>query len=173
MKGIRALFASDKDAALRINAESLPGVARLDHSEFERLIKISNRHLALESPHAELVGYMLAFHCDAPYDGEEFLIFGKLATAPFIYIDQVATAPGTRRAGLATSLYEALEKHAQAESVFMLCCEVNLNPPNPVSLAFHQARGFNHTTVLETQDGRTVALMEKNFESTGSGAGET
>ncbi len=173
MKSIRALSASDKDAVLRINADGQPGVAQLDHSEFERLMAISNRHLALEGPDTALAGYILAFHSDAPYDGEEFQIFGMSATAPFIYIDQVATAAGMRRAGLATALYEAMERLAQAELVFTLCCEVNLNPPNPISLAFHRARGFNQTTVLEAQDGRTVALMGKSLESTRRGAGET
>lgn len=173
MKGVRALTSSDCEAVLRINSESLPGVARLDRAEFERLMAIPNVHLAIDSSEGRLVGYILAFRSDASYDGEEFLSFAKLGPDPFICIDQVAVDAGKRRERLASTLYSALEQRARKAMTAYLCCEINLNPPNPASLAFHLNKGFNQTGSLKTADGRTVALMTKGLVSTEAGARET
>jgi len=173
MKGIRGLTQSDCEQVLRLNAGSLPGVARLDEAEFARLVTLPNAHLAVEGPARNLIGYLLAFSSSSAYDGEEFLTFAKSCREPFLYIDQVAVDPGMRRAGIASALYEALEAHAQSRSIFGLCCEVNLNPLNPGSLAFHQDAGFKQLGVLKTAGGRTVALMTKSVKSAELGARET
>jgi predicted GNAT superfamily acetyltransferase len=173
MKGIRALTCLDCEEILRINSESLPGVAHLDRTELERLMAIPNEHLAMECPTGGLAGYMLAFRSDAPYDGEEFLTFAKASAKPFIYIDQVAVDTTTRRMGVATILYNAMAAHALGASLSALCCEVNLKPPNPISLAFHQNSGFNRAGVLDTEDGRTVALMKKTLKGGEPEARET
>lgn len=173
MKGIRALALPDCEEVLRINFESLPGVARLDRIELIRLMAMPNDHPALEGSNGRLAGYILAFRGDAPYDGEEFLSFVKSSMGPFIYIDQVAVDTGMRRAGLASNLYKAMEALALSASISELCCEVNLSPPNPVSLAFHQSRGFKQTGALATEDGRRVALMKKRLKSAVREAHET
>ena len=173
MKSVRFLSSPDCEEVLRINSQSFPGVARLDSSELERLVAIPNEHLAMEGPDGRLVGYILAFRSDAPYDGEEFLTFVETSVRPFIYIDQIAVDAAMRRMGLASILDKAVEAHALSTSIADLCCEVNLNPPNPVSLAFHQDRGFNQTSVLEAEDGRTVALMAKRLKRTETEARET
>ena len=161
MKNLRQIVRADCGEVLRINAASLPGVAPLDKPEFDRLLEIPNTHLAIEGPAASLKGYALAFTSSAPYDGEEFQAFIDSGLKPFIYIDQVASDADHRRRGIASYLYRALEIHARQLSFSALCCEVNLEPPNPGSIAFHQDRGFRQTRVLQTQDGRTVALLRK------------
>ena len=110
MKSVRTLTVADCEEVLRINAESLPGVARLDRAEFERLLTIPNEHLAVEGLEGGLLGYLLAFRSDASYDGEEFLSFVEMASEPFIYIDQVAGGrgvstgdAGSRRGSLAST----------------------------------------------------------------------
>ena len=173
MKGIRPLTPSDYEEILRINAESQPGVAHLDRTELERLVRLQNEHVVMEGPKGRLVGYLLAFPSDTPYDGEEFLLLTKTSLSPFIYIDQVAVGAAERRTGAASSLYQATEAAAERRGIRELSCEVNLNPPNPGSLAFHRSKGFNQTSVMETQDGRTVAVMSKLLKSPGPEACET
>lgn len=173
MKVIRPLTPSDHEEILRINAESQPGVAHLDRTELERLVRLQNEHLVIEGPKGGLVGYLLAFPSDTPYDGEEFILLTKTSIGPFIYIDQVAVGAAERRTGAASSLYQATEAVAERRGIRELSCEVNLNPPNPGSLAFHRSKGFNQTSVMETQDGRTVALMSKWLKSPGPEACKT
>lgn len=121
----------------------------------------------MEGSDARLVGYLLAFPSDTMYDGEEFLFLTKTSTGPFIYIDQVAVDAAMRRTRAASSLYQAIETAAHRQGILVLSCEINLMPPNPDSLAFHRNEGFNQTSVMPTQDGRTVALMSKRLESPG------
>ncbi|MFO0589207.1 MAG: GNAT family N-acetyltransferase [Polyangiaceae bacterium] len=166
MKAIRQLAASDQTDVLRINAESLPGVARLDENEIGRLLHLPNSHLAAEGADHTVLGYALAFPSDAPYDGEEFHFLKRLQPEPFLYIDQVAVGATARRAGVASALYEALATYARHRRLAAMCCEVNLEPPNPGSLAFHQDAGFHRIGQLQTADGRTVVLMIKPLRTT-------
>jgi predicted GNAT superfamily acetyltransferase len=173
MKGVRPLALSDCEETLRINSESLPGVVRLDSTEFERLLALPNHHLALDRPEGGLRGYLLAFASDVSYDGAEFLEFVETVQGSFIYIDQVAVGAEYRRTGVASEFYGALEKWARNSTIAHLCCEVNLSPANPASLAFHLNQGFNQTSTLDAPDGRMVALMIKHLIHAETGARET
>jgi uncharacterized protein len=60
----------------------------------------------------------------------------------FVYIDRVIVAPKKRGRGLARKLYEELFAAAAHAGHRLIGCEVNLEPPNPASDAFHEALGF-------------------------------
>ncbi|MEQ8230636.1 MAG: GNAT family N-acetyltransferase [Gammaproteobacteria bacterium] len=170
MKHIRRLSASDRSPVLRINADSVPGVARLDHTEFDRLLELPNAHQVIEDTDGTIIGYLLAFPSKAPYDGEEFIALVLSREERFLYIDQVAVASGMRRTGAASALYDRVENHARQSAFASLCCEVNLVPPNPGSLAFHRNAGFVRLNSMETADGRTVVLLRKALGPTAAGA---
>jgi uncharacterized protein len=146
---------------LRINAESSPGVTRLTGSDITSLtgtgalawVAVADRKVA---------GYLIAFLSSASYDGEEFIWFSK-QMRDFVYIDQLALARSYRRRGIGRALYTALERWAVGLSCRSLSCEVNINPPNPVSLAFHASYGFAEISRMHTADGRHVALLKKEL----------
>lgn len=166
MKTTRHPAPADQTDILRINAAALPGVAPLDALELHRLMALPNRHLVVEeeSESRAVVGYALAFPSTAPYDGEEFLTFQRTLSRPFVYIDQIAIQPTARRTRLGSTLYDVLERDARIEAISALCCEVNLDPPNPGSMAFHQRSGFSIIGELHTADDRTVALLIKTLK---------
>jgi len=60
----------------------------------------------------------------------------------FVYVDRVVVAENARRKGLARRLYEDLFEAAAQAGYARICCEVNSDPPNPVSDAFHATLGF-------------------------------
>ena len=81
----------------------------------------------------------------------------------FAYIDRIAVAPQARRRGIAQALYDDFERQS-ASWAECLCCEVNLVPENPVSMAFHQQLGLEQVGVLETQNGaKKVALLMRKI----------
>ncbi len=85
--------------------------------------------------------FMLTFDQDADYDSPNFLWFkGQLAR--FVYVDRVVVSPDHRRQGLAGLLYDELFRFARDQGTERIVCEVNADPPNPGSDAFHAARGF-------------------------------
>ena len=81
---------------------------------------------------------MLTFASGSSYDGENFAWFAQ-RYPDFAYLDRVVIHEDFRRRGLATQVYDELEGSC-GRPVFTL--EVNLEPPNEPSLAFHRARGY-------------------------------
>ena len=60
----------------------------------------------------------------------------------FVYVDRVIVAPHKRGFGLARSLYDEVFAAAAEAGHSLVGCEVNVEPPNPISDAFHEALGF-------------------------------
>jgi predicted GNAT superfamily acetyltransferase len=55
---------------------------------------------------------------------------------------------------------------ARAMAVQNLTCEVNLAPPNPRSLAFHHAQGFQEMAQQMTDGGlKRVSLLRKTVDA--------
>lgn len=78
-------------------------------------------------------------------------------------MDRVAVLAAYRARGIGTRLYRELEIWANQQGISLLACEVNILPPNPISLRFHERQGYRAVGELSTQDGRRVALMTKKL----------
>lgn len=105
-------------------------------------------HLLAEAFVAVRVGsldaFMIAFDQDARYDSPNFLWFRERYPR-FAYVDRIAVAAHARGRSLARGLYENLFEKARSRGYPVVTCEVNLDPPNPASDAFHLALGFQDT----------------------------
>ena len=89
-----------------------------------------------------LDAFLIAFDQDADYHSPNFLWFRE-RYARFVYVDRIAVAEHARGRGHARRLYEALFADASAAGHALVTCEVNADPPNPASDAFHAALGFS------------------------------
>jgi hypothetical protein len=85
--------------------------------------------------------FLLAFDQDADYDSPNYRWF-RARYQRFVYIDRVAVAPAARGRGHARRLYADLVEAAAAAGHSLVVCEVNAEPPNPASDAFHASLGF-------------------------------
>jgi len=85
---------------------------------------------------------LLAFDQDADYDSPNFLWFRKRYRR-FVYVDRIVVASAARGRGHARALYDDLFARAAAAGHDRIVCEVNSEPPNPDSDAFHAALGFS------------------------------
>ncbi|WP_216856281.1 GNAT family N-acetyltransferase [Acidisphaera sp. S103] len=102
-------------------------------------------HLVQQSFLARRIGqadaFLLAFDQDADYDSVNFLWF-RARYERFVYVDRIVVAPAARGRGYARQLYMDLFQHASRAGHRLVVCEINADPPNPVSDAFHAALGF-------------------------------
>jgi uncharacterized protein len=156
---IRDVRRADLLEILAINEESSPGVCKLTLTGARRLISAATlAWVAMEEK--RIAGYLIAFIESAMYAGEEFAWF-KERGQNFVYIDQVALAPAYRGRGVGRTLYAELERWGARRRCRALHCEVNLDPPNPGSRAFHRSYGFIEIGQMGTSDGRHVALLQK------------
>jgi hypothetical protein len=89
----------------------------------------------------DLDAFLLAFDQDAEYDSPNFLWF-RARYPRFVYVDRVVVAASARGRGCARKLYHDLFEQAVRAGHERVVCEVNSDPPNPGSDAFHAALGF-------------------------------
>jgi predicted GNAT superfamily acetyltransferase len=85
--------------------------------------------------------FLIALDQGAIYSSPNFQWF-KSRYERFVYVDRIIVAPSQRGRGLARLLYEELIAAAARARHVLIGCEVNEEPPNPASDAFHEAMGF-------------------------------
>jgi hypothetical protein len=108
--------------------------------------------------------FLLSFDQDADYDSPNFLWF-RARYARFIYVDRIMVAASARGRGLARALYSDLFARAEAASHERIVCEVNSDPPNPASDAFHAALGFIEVGAAVIHNGdKTVRYLSRQLD---------
>lgn len=104
---------------------------------------------------------LLTFDQAADYDSPNFLWFRERYDR-FVYVDRIVVADAARGRGLARRLYDDLFAAAKAAGHERIVCEVNSDPPNPGSDAFHAALGFVPVGTAEIHGGKkTVTYLER------------
>lgn len=83
----------------------------------------------------------MAFDQGADYDSPNYLWFRERYPR-FVYVDRIVVDPAMRKRGLAQLLYKDLFLRVAEAGHTLIVCEVNSDPPNPASDAFHEALGF-------------------------------
>lgn len=81
----------------------------------------------------------------------------------FIYLDRVAVSPAFRRQGIGRLIYEEVGRRGAQEwpTARVLALEVNLEPRNDVSLAFHTSLGFVEVGQRTGDDDKVVSMLIK------------
>jgi len=126
------------------------------------------RHLLRQAFHAcrigEVDGFLLAFDQDAAYDSPNYLWF-RQRYRRFVYVDRVVVAPTARGRGYAGLLYSDLFGRAAQAGHDVVVCEVNRDPPNPASDAFHASQGFAAIGEATIHQGsKTVRYLARAIE---------
>ena len=137
---MRSITQADQPAVLALNNAHAVELTLLDAAGLAALLSHAALTLAA-GPEGALEAFLIAFDHRTPPQGPNHTWF--LARHPrFLYVDRVCVLPGARGRGLARALYEAAFGYARAQDLPIVCCEVNTEPPNPGSDAFHAALGF-------------------------------
>ena len=117
---------------VEINDANTPGVGELALAELQKDLKNSLHALAIDNEHGQVYAFCVEFgtDVDANYQNR----------------------------GLGALLYQTVEQRMlNSGEHSLLCCEVNLEPPNPGSLRFHKRIGF--TEVGQRGDGNAYRVV--------------
>jgi uncharacterized protein len=125
------------DQLLALNNAHAEELSYKTPDTFAELVKAA--HFVLAEPQG--FAMVVAFSNHSVYDNPNFYWF-KQKYSRFLYVDRVVVSMVARGRGLARSLYAAVEECARQENLDRVVCEVNVDPPNSSSDAFHQAQGF-------------------------------
>ena len=134
---LRPMTAADHHDVLQLNESHVELLSPLDEARLTALLAVAENASVIDADGA-FAGFVVTFAADSSYDGENFGWFTR-RYGDFCYLDRVVIHEDFRRRGLGSEVYDALESSC-GRALFAL--EVNLDPPNHASLAFHTARGF-------------------------------
>ena len=154
---VRNIEIADLARVLEINNANTPGVSELTMSELETDITNCLHALAIDNEHGEVCAFCITFAPDAPDAGANHRWFAERYKS-FVYLDRIAIDSKNKNRGLGALLYQTVEQRMlNSAKHSLLCCEVNLEPPNPGSLRFHQRIGF--TEVGQRGDGNAYRVV--------------
>lgn len=162
---IRPLRPEDLDRVLEINQANTPEVGSIDADRLAFLVDQSAIALVHEAG-SEVVGFALVLGPGSTYDSVNYRWFAERGD-DIMYLDRVAIDADHRRLGLGRALYASVFDLIAGRHPDMtrLGLEVNVEPPNPGSMAFHQGLGFSEVGRQHTPYGAVVALMERPIGS--------
>ncbi|MBJ3774992.1 GNAT family N-acetyltransferase [Acuticoccus mangrovi] len=142
---------------LVINNAAVPAVNLLDLPRLEALVAMG--WLDVVRRDDVVAGFALTMPAGRPYDSLNYRWFDARFDS-FLYVDRVVVAEAARGTGVGRLLYEAAIERARALSFPRVLSEVNVDPPNPQSMAFHARLGFGAVEErLNEAEGKTVAMM--------------
>jgi uncharacterized protein len=155
---IHDLSACDANIILPLNNAHAKETSALDNASLAALLDMAFYARGIDQG---ATAFLIAFDQNASYGSPNFLWF-KAARESFIYIDRVIVASAARGLGIARSLYNDLFAMAKRAGHDRVVCEVNIEPPNLASEAFHVAMGFDGVGEGTIHNGtKTVRYFEK------------
>ncbi len=157
---LRDAVAADLDEVLALNAANVPAVGEVsidkmrwfhEHAHYFRIATVEER----------LAAFLIGLRPGTGYESSNYRWFCDNYD-DFAYVDRIAVSEHARRYGLASRLYEDFAD-AMADAG-VLTCEVNILPPNPSSMLFHERQGFRQVGTIEHEPGaKEVALLERKL----------
>lgn len=153
---LRPGTAADHAAVLALNNSQVPHVNELTQDDLARIVGLSAHFTVAEDP-AGLLGFVLCIPSGTAYWSENYKWF-TARYGRFLYLDRVAVAPRLRRAGVGRALYDDLHRARRGQWP-CIALEVNLRPPNPGSIAFHHALGYQAVGTREYAEGANAVQM--------------
>lgn len=161
MSLIQPIGSADRARVLALNNAHALETSFLDDAKLARMLD----EAFLATRIGDVDAFLIVFDEKADYDSPNFEWFRARYPA-FVYVDRIVTGPEARGKGYARALYQDLFEKAAARGHDRVVCEVNLDPPNPVSDAFHAALGFVDVgRQLLQGSGKTVRYLSKNIPS--------
>lgn len=148
---IDAVAPSDEAAILSLNNRHAEELSWLEEERLSLLLG--------QAFYARRIGtveaFIMTFDQDASYDSPNFLWL-KQRYPRFVYVDRVVVDETARGRGHARRFYEDLFEQAKRAGHGVVTCEVNADPPNPASDAFHTRLGFHEIGTAAIHGGKKI-----------------
>ncbi|WP_062296948.1 GNAT family N-acetyltransferase [Demequina maris] len=158
---LRVMRAADIPAVTALNAGASPAVNLLEEHEVTSLHTMSDVALVATNRDREVIAFLLSLGMGQPYESENYRWFEDRGVR-HQYIDRIVVAPSAKGTGVGRALYESVFERARERGVSEVTTEVQLDPPNPGSVTFHEHLGFQRIAEQRTRGGAVlVALLAR------------
>jgi predicted GNAT superfamily acetyltransferase len=153
---VRPATVADHADVLALNNASTPHVNALGQEQFDWLAQNVD-YFRVAEVGGSIAGFVMALRNGTTYWSGNYAWFSARYDQ-FLYLDRVVVSPTARRSGVGRALYADLTAFASARWP-RITLEVNVRPPNPGSIAFHEALGFRRVGARQ-YDENEVAMFE-------------
>tara|TARA_B100000925_G_scaffold90468_1_gene65566 strand:+ start:36 stop:524 length:489 start_codon:yes stop_codon:yes gene_type:complete len=140
-----------------INQQQVPKVGSVSLEEFINLIKISDISYGIIKK-GICLGFVICIRENAKYHSINYKFFQK-RHKKFFYIDRIAVDNEYQSLGFGSTLYNKLLSLKDSFNI-PICAEVNIDPPNELSINFHKKHGFSEIIESTIKEGYSVVYME-------------
>jgi|TARA_B100001094_G_C18191172_1_gene807356 predicted GNAT superfamily acetyltransferase len=141
-----------------LNQENTPEVGDLSSiKELQNLLRQSSNNYYVIFKN-RIIGFMICFREKSDYNSKNYKFFKK-KESKFLYVDRIAINDKYRRFGIGKNLYLKIESIA-ANNDLPICCEVNTDPLNEISIRFHNDLGFTEVGICKF-DNHSVVYLRK------------
>jgi uncharacterized protein len=160
VNGIDDLRTLDATYILSLNNEHAKETSALDHASLTTLLDMAFYARGIDRG---ATAFLIALDHNASYENPNFAWF-RASGKSFVYIDRIIVSSSARGLGIGRLLYDDLFAMAKQAGQYRVVCEVNIEPPNPASEAFHVAMGFDAVGQATIHNGaKTVRYFEKKL----------
>ncbi|MEN6369757.1 MAG: GNAT family N-acetyltransferase [Thermotogota bacterium] len=156
---LREYQAGDAAAVLRLNAESVTVLSPMDADRLRLLSGMCSLNLVAVGPDG-VIGFVMGFADGAAYDSVNYRWFATRYER-FLYLDRMVVAPSFRGCGVGGAFHAAALEYAIASGLDWLVGEIDVDPPNPVSLAYHERLGFVEVGRQTLASGKVVSMRAR------------
>ena len=159
---IRDALPADHTAVVAINDAAVPNVNALPPDYFAWLVA-NVAYFRVAEDAEGVAGFVMCLASGGGYWSENYTWFTARYDS-FLYLDRVVVAERVRGRGVGALLYDDLHRFAQGKWP-RVTLEVNLKPPNPDSIRFHERLGYDRVGVREYNGGaNAVAMFERQVK---------
>lgn len=160
---IRAPKEGEAEILRALNNTAVPHVNDLSPAAFAALADMAC-YIRVAEIDGQVAGLILTIGEGQEYQSQNYRWFSANCK-DFVYIDRVIVAEEFRGRGIAKAFYNDIAEFSAASAKW-IACEVNINPPNPESVAFHSKFGFYEVGQQDTENGtKRVSVLIKNLHA--------
>lgn len=128
------------NAILELNQELVHFLSPLDIDSLTNLANMAEMFKVVEVD-GELAAFLITVRENKPYGSVNYKWFLD-NYEEFLYIDRVVVSQKYQHIGIGKLIYDYVIKYAKDNNVKRITAEIDIQPPNPISLMFHKTFGF-------------------------------
>ena len=156
---IRGATKRDYRAILRMNEESVHFLSPMNESRLVHLHEQSE-FLWVAEYNRKVVAFLLAIGNGKNYDSVNYTWFNERLER-FLYIDRVVVSSSHQGMGIGQQMYNTIVTYGRSLGYPCLTAEIDIEPPNPGSLLFHERYGFTEIGRQSINDGKNVVSLQR------------
>jgi predicted GNAT superfamily acetyltransferase len=154
---IRDITPDDYPAIVALNNATVPAMNEQSVDSLRWLVEHATYARVVEDADG-VAAFLLGLERGTGYSSPNYRWFSERFDN-FLYVDRIAVAGRARRKRLGSALYDDIAAFARGRWPCILA-EINVEPPNPETVAFHERHGFERVGELRhTYDGAHAQLV--------------